>query len=208
MNSPFQYRHAPDGTITLAGLPNVRLEMIEEQGHVTGRNWQHELELPTYQEEWEAMAQARRMSLRHVRFVVMDESASRLPGHTRLCPKTVVLPPQGCALELGHTGFVIGFVHAFITGFDELRSAIPSLFGFEIPPPAPEGDFIVGTARLFESPLAEKTWQGLQQGIFTHVCPMTFVASPSGRDTLVQVTLTTGDYAGCPGARILTTWEG
>ena len=181
------------------------MQTIEEQGHVIGRNWQQELELPTYQEEWEAMATVRGMSLRHVRFIVMDQSASRLPGHARLQPKAVILPST-CPFELGHTGFVIGNVYGFVTGFDELRELIPSLFNIEIPT-EPEGDFIIGTARLFDSALAQKAWEGLQLGIFTHVCPMIFTPAESpGMQRLAQVSLVPGDFVGCEGARILTTW--
>lgn len=203
MKSQFQYRHGPNG-ITLEGLPNVRLSMIEEQGKVVGRNWQAELKLPVYQEEWEEWGLVRGMSRRSVRFIVMDESASRLPGHVRLNPQAIALP-RSCPFELGHSGFLIGSVHAFITGFGDVRELVPSLFGFEVPLDLIEGDYIVGEARLFDSPLATKAWQGLQQNIFTHVCPMTFMAD--GVESLVQVTLTPGDFVGCENARILATWE-
>lgn len=184
----------------------MQLELVEEQGRVTGRNWQDELRLPTYQEEWEAMAQVRGMSGRHVRFLCMDQSESRLPGHPRLNPKTVVLPEHGCPFELGHTGFVIGTVYAFITGFDDLRTEIPSLFGFALPF-EPEGDFIIGQAVLFDSDLANASWEGLQKEILTHVCPMTWRADAEGAEHLVQVTLTPGDYPGCPNSQILAMWE-
>jgi hypothetical protein len=178
--------------------------MVEEQGKVTGRDWQTELSLPTYAEEWAQWAEVRGMSTRSVRFIVMDQSESRLPGHTRLTPQTVTLPDT-VPLELGHSGFLIGVVHAFVTGFDEVRAMIPDLFNIEIPDPQPEGDYIIGTARLFDSPLANAAWRGLQRGIFSHVCPMVLTAERV--ETLVQVTLTPGDYVGCTGARVLATWE-
>jgi hypothetical protein len=192
----------------LAGLPGVKLELIEAQGRVRGRDWQSELKLPIYAEEWEQWSEVRGMSSRHVRFIVMDESASRLPGHPRLNPQAITLPKE-VPLELGHSGFVIGFVHSFITGFDELRNMIPELFGIEIPLDLIEGDYIVGEARLFDSLLADAAWRGLQQGIFSHTCPMIFspAESPS-MESLAQVSLVCGDYAGCPGARVLKTWSG
>lgn len=204
MKSQFQYLHQSDGSITLDGFPNVQLATVAAQGLVVGRNWQHELELPTYQEEWEQWARPVGMSLRHVRFIVMDQSESRLPGHRRLNPQAIVLPEQ-VPLELGHSGFLIGYVYSFVCGFDEMREMVPSLFNFQIPDPQPEGDFIVGTARLFDSRLSDVAWRGLQREIFSHVCPMVFMNE--GAERLVQVTLTPGDFVGCPGARVLATWE-
>lgn len=205
MKSPFQYLHRSDGTIGLVGLPHVKLDLIEGQGKVVGRNWQHELNLPTYQEEWDEMAEVRGMSNRAVRFIVMDESASRLPGHPRLNPQAIMLP-KTCPLELGHSGFVVGFVHSFVCGFDELRAWTPELFGIEVPLDVIEGDYIVGTARLYDSQLSDAAWQGIQRKIFSHVCAMTFMAD--GKESLVQVSLVCGDFPGCENARILKTWEG
>ena len=77
--SPIQYAHQPDGRITVEGLPNVNIHTIAEQGAVQGRNWQQELNLPTNHEEWEAMARPHSLtSGRRIRFVLMDESVTRL----------------------------------------------------------------------------------------------------------------------------------
>lgn len=206
--SLIQYAQQPDGSMTLKGLPHVTLETIEQQGSVTGRDWQGELGLPTYYEEWEAMAALRsNESRRGLRFVLMDESPTRLAGNPRLQPQRVTLSTT-CQLELGHTGFVIGIVHRFVLGFDELRSQIPTMFGIEIPADL-EGDFIIGTALLFDSPLAEKAWEGLQRGIFTHVCPALLrpTSEPPGTGQLVQVSLVPGDYPGCPNARVIGGWS-
>lgn len=208
MKSPFQYSHNPDGSIGIVGLSNIQVLTVEEQGRVRGRDWQQELGLPTYFEQWEIAAQVRGMSNRSVRFILMDQSESRLPGHPRLNPQAVTLP-KTCPLEVGHSGFLVGFVHAFITGFDEMRELVPQLYDIEIPDPKPEGDYIVGTARLYDSQLADVVWQGIKQKIFSHVCPMIFAPAESpDMQRLAQVSLACGDYPGCPGARILKTWEG
>ena len=205
--SPIQFAQQPDGSMRLEGLPHVTLEAIQEQGRVIGRDWQGELGLPQYYEDWELLARDTRLSAQYLRFVLMDEAVTRLPGNPRMQPQQVILP-QTCPLELGHTSFVIGVVFAFILGFDAVRQEIPSLLGIDIPSDL-EGDYIVGTARLFTSPLAGKAWQGLQQNIFTHVCPNVFrpTGDPPGTGHLVQVTLAPGDYPGCPNARVLKTWE-
>lgn len=208
MKSPFQYQFHPDGTITLAGCPDTTLELIEEQGIVVGRNWQAELGLPTYYEQWEDWAQVRGPSHRHVRFVLIDASPSRLPGHPRVQPHLLVLPEQGCLFELGHTGFVIGVVYSFARCCGDDRRAVPRLLGFEIPADLQvEGDFIIGQAQLLNSRLSDAAWRGLQAGLLSHVCPMSWRPTEGGDERLVQVTLTTGDYPGCPHATILATWE-
>lgn len=207
--SAIQILRQQDGSMRIKDLPHVNVETIQEQGAVTGRNWQAELGLPTYHEEWEAMARIRGLSSRHIRFVLMDESITRLPGNPRLQPQQITLPPSAsCSLELGHTGFVVGAVYTFLLGFDELRTQIPSMFGFE-PPNGLEGDYIIGQAQLFDSLLADKAWEGLQRGIFTHTCPLLFrhTEEPAGTGKLVEVALTPGDYPGCPGAGVLKIWD-
>ena len=205
--SPIQFVQRADGRMEIEGMPHLALETIQEQGSVTGRNWQGELGLPTYYEEWEVMARTEAMSARRLRFVLMDEAPTRLPGNPRMVPRRVVLP-RTCPLELGHTGFTIGVVSAFFLGFGEERQAMPSALGIEVPGHL-EGDYIIGTAQLFDSALAEKAWQGLRQNIFTHVCPNVLRPSgaPAGTGQLVQVTLCSGEYPGCSNARILKTWE-
>ena len=192
--------------------PNIQSPTIQEHGTVTGRNWQDELGLPTDDKEWEPMAQIRGLSSHHIRFVLMDESLPRFSGNPRLQPQTVTLP-QTCPIELGHSGFVVGFVYAYLLGFGELRTELPSMFGFELPRGL-EGDFVIGQARLFDSLLAEKAWQGLQQGTFTrichaHICPLLSrpLVQAVGTWQLIEVSLTTDDSHGYPGARVLKTWK-
>ena len=75
-------------------------------------------------------------------------------------------------------------VHTFLLGFEELRAQI-------------------------DSPLAEKAWDALQRGIFTHVCPLVFrkCDEPVGTGQLVEISLVDGGYPGCQHARVLKTWE-
>jgi len=133
-------------------------------------------------------------------FVLMDESKTNLVGHPRMQPKQIALPTQ-CSLELGHSGFLIGSLYGYFLG------RLPP--GFNVPLPTLEGDFIIGMAHFFDSPLAEKAQEGLQRGIFTHVCPVVWSppGAPVGTGMLTQTTLTTGDYPGCPHARVLG-WSG
>ena len=202
-----QYDHQPDGSIGLVGRPDVGIEVIQDQGRVTGRNIEAELGLPKYFEEWEVLAKPRGLSRRQIQFIVMDQSETRFPDRYRFQPQRVTLPST-CHLEFGHRGFVVGIVHTFLLGFEELRERIPSMFSVELPEEV-EGDYIVGQGTLFDSPLAEKAWDALRLGIFTHVCPLVFrkIDEPAGTGQLVELSLVAGDYPGCQNARVLKTWE-
>lgn len=202
--SPFQFQQAPDGSMSLADHPDIRLDTIEGQGTVTGRDWQAELGFPYYFEEWEALAKLRSDAYRGtLTFIIMDESPTRLPGHPRLQPKQIVLPTL-CSLELGHSGFVVGMVYAYLLGIDALRTVIPSRLGLTLPAEV-EGDFVIGHATFFDSAMAEKAIEGLRRGTFTHTCPV--IWSPDGAlpgtGALVQVSLVPGDFPGCPNAKVL-----
>ncbi len=209
--SPVQYVQRADGTMALKDLPEMTLETITEQGKVIGRDWQGELGLPHYYEDYEAMARVESLSTHRVAFVLMDEAPTSLPGAPRMFPRQVTLP-QTCPLELGHTGFVIGTCHAWLPAFDagrtEMAALMTELLGFDVPGDL-EGDYIVGFAQLFQSPLAERAWEGIHQDIFTHVCPNILRphGAAAGTGSLIQVTLTPGDYPGCPHARILRAWD-
>ena len=209
MKSPFQqYLHHADGTITLEGHPQVTIDAIQDQGHATARDIERELGLPTYFEEWEAIATPQGLSPRMVRFVLLDESETRLQGNPRLQPRSITLPPTAtCPLEFGHRGFVVGAVSAFFLGFKENAEDLRRM-QIDIPDWV-EGECILAHAQLFDSPLADKAWEALQRGIFTHVCPLVLRqgAEPIGTGQLVEVSLTTDDYPGCPGAKILKMWN-
>lgn len=202
-----QYDHQPAGSITLDGHPGVAIEAIEDQGRVTGRNIEAELGLPKYFEEWEEMAQPRGLSGRRIQFIVMDESETRFPGHYRFQPQRITLPTT-CSLEFAHHGFLVGIVHPFLLGFDELCSLTHSMSGIELPKEM-KSDYVIGEATLFDSPLADKAWDALRLGIFSHVCALVLRTGeePAGTGSLVEVSLVAGDYPGCPGAKILKMWD-
>jgi hypothetical protein len=193
----------------LEGLPNVKVETILEQGVVHKRDWQQELRLPIFHEEWELMGRPRSLTSGHrIRFVLMDESRTRLPGQPRLQPHHVMPPsPMKCPLTLSHTGFVVGTVYTFLLISDQVRVAL-TIHGVELPD-FPVGHWILSEAELFHSPLADAAWQGLQAQILTHACAV-LLAKPSeaiGGGQLIEVALTPSDYPGCQNARVLKTWE-
>ena len=203
-----QFVHHPDGGISVDGYPHIKLDMIQEQGRAQGEAIERELGLPVYYEEWEALAKPQGLSGRMVRFVLADESVTRLSGKPRLQPKKITLPPASvCHLEFGHRGFVVGVVSAFFLGDTEHREDLTHI-GLEVPGFV-EGDCIIAQAQLFASSLADKAWEAIERGIFTHVCPLLLRSDtePLGSGRLVEVSLTTGDYPGCPGARVLKRWE-
>ena len=201
-----QFIHHADGTITVEGFPGLKVHTIEEQGRVVARDIERELGLPKYFEDWEIMAKPEGLSQRMVRFILMDQSVTRLQGNPRLQPRKVDLPST-CHLEFAHRGFVIGIVYAFVFGFSEHLGVLEQM-GMEIPTDV-EGDCLLAQARLFNSPLADKAWEALERGIFSHVCPSIYYEDGGSVETgkLVEVSLTTDDYPGIPNARVLNTWE-
>ena len=68
---------------------------------------------------------------------------------------------------------------------------------------------MVGIAELYDSPLADFAWLGLERKIFTHVCAVLNQTpeDPFGTGDLVEIALVSELEAGCPGAKILRTWE-
>lgn len=204
-----QFEHHPDGTITLKGRPGVKLDLVEQQGLATARAIEKELGLPQYFEEWEQFAQPVGMSRRYLRCVVADQSVTTIKGISRLQPRNITFSSHSpCFLEFGHRGFLIGAVTFVALCPADAREDVKAL-GFHIPEEA-EGDCLIATGQLFDSPLAAKAWEALQRGIFTHACPLLFrkLNEPLGSGQLVEVSLTTNDFPGCRNATILKTWEG
>lgn len=205
--SPFQFSEHPDGSPRLDQFPGLKLETVEQQGQVTGRDWQHELGMPHWFEEWEALAtitSARRHG--ELKFVLMDHSATNLPGHPRLNPTLMTLPTV-CPLELAHTGFIVGMLYAYILATEEGRPSLPTWLHLTLPPT--EGDVLIGFAQFINSGLAKLAQEGLRRKIFTHVCPTVFKpeGAPDGTGLLVQVSLVPGDYPGIENARIFSFTE-
>lgn len=202
--SPFQFEPQPDGSMRVKDFPALTPHTIEGQSSAVGRDWQSELGLPEFFEDWERLARPRSDAHRgRVTCVLMDESETRLVGHPRMHPKQIVLPSV-CSLELGHSGFIIGSVYGYFLGTGDMRSALPALLNLTLPSEL-EGDYLLGMASFFDSPLADKAQEGVRQGIFTHVCPVVWSTegAPVGTGLLVQVSLGPGDFPGCPHALVL-----
>lgn len=201
-----QYAHWADGTVGIKDRPNIDVVPIKQQGHVVPRNLQAELGLPVYQEEWETLAQYCGFSGKAFRCILVDESPSQLQGQHFINPAQLVVSP--CYLEFAHYGFVIGEVRSFYSVHRDSRDTVRDM-GVEVPDYI-EGHCIVADAQLYDSRLAEKAWNGIQQGVLTHVCPIVFRQhhEPMGAGTLVEVSLTTDYFPGCLNARIFRKWEG
>lgn len=144
------------------------------------------------------------MSNRWLSFVLVDGSESRLVGNPRYQPQTIAFPPS-CPLEFGHRGFVVGRVSEITRHLNPTQNDLKAI-GVNVPV---EGSLLLGQAQLFDSPLADKAWEAIERGIFTHVCPILFREhhEPLGSGSLWEASLITGDYPGCRNARILRKWE-
>lgn len=203
-----RYIHHPDGTISLKRHPGVKVEAIEEQDLERATAAAHALEkalgLPHYYEQWQALAQSSGMSTRMIKFVLVDESESRLVGNPRYQPRNITWPAS-CGLDFGHRGFLVGMLTSISQCFDLSAEALKTL-GVDVPV---EGACLIGEAKLFNSRLADKAWDAIQRGIFTHVCPILFQEQnkPLGAGRIVEVSLVTAELPGCRNARILKTWE-
>lgn len=203
-----QYEHHPDGRVSLKGQPGVTVDAIAEQDleRATAAAFalEKELGLPHYFEEWQALAHASDMSSRMLRFILMDESASRLVGSPRYQPRNITWSAS-CALEFGHRGFLVGRLTSIIQCFD-LPAEVLKALGIDDPV---EGACLIGEAQLFKSRLADKAWEAIQRGIFTHVCPLLFRQPHQtlGTGQIVEVSLVTGELPGCRNARMLKAWE-
>lgn len=201
-----------NGAWALRNFPQVTVEAVEENG--PPRNWLNELGLPANHEDLEILARPRGLSARRLSFILVDESPTRFPGQPRLNPEKIGLPPA-VQLELGHIGYAIGTVDYFapllqsrkLSSSDDpvlLQGIAPSATPF-----SPEGDFIFAIAKLFDSPLAEAAWRGVEEGIFTHACPIIYRRpdEPAGGGVLIEVSVVGQEFPGCPNARILRRWE-
>lgn len=201
--SPRQFHYLPDGSMQLAGRPDVTMKLVGGRASDVFPEWERTLGLPTYQEEWEALAIARGFSSRFVQFVLCDESLTKFTGNLRMQPARIRLQP-GCYyhVTLGHTGFIIGKCYAV-----QLYRKDPGPGQMKLPVFV-EGDCLIGYAQLYDSALADIGWRGLQQGIFSHACAVVNQKpdDPDGAGDLVEVALVSEVEAGCPGARNLKTW--
>ncbi len=193
----FRYDLTPGG-VRMSGLPGVFIaSAVAPEVHGPVRNWLSELDLPLDWDALEILARPRGLSPRYFRCVVSDESLMRgfpVPWRNRLGEWKVRLGGQ--PLTLAHLGYAIGVME--LLWFGRPGEAEPV-----------EGLFLMGQARLYESPLADAAWRGIQQGIFGAVCAVVVrpIEIELGGGELVEVALGELDQVGCVNARILEAWE-
>jgi hypothetical protein len=155
-------------------------------------DWCAELGIPYMDEpeKLETMATARGFSARGFSCILLDESPTRFPGAWRHRVREITYRAgDHYLLTLSHTGLVIGSV-------GNIRLGVPG----EVD--GVEGDFLMAQARLYDSALADRAWNGIMLSLFAMVCPIIArtPTAPVGTGELVEVAL--GDVGGCPGARI------
>lgn len=186
--SPIQFEER-DGQMRVVGGDALELLMVE--GHAdTATDWTHALNMPTYREEWEELARVQSDKRRgRVKFILLDHSPLRLPGAPRVDLKNLLLPTT-VPLELDHRGLLIGEVDHYSLISETERGALNV-----------EGDCIIAEGWLFDSDLVSKLWD--RRDLFTHACPNLWRPPNASGYILIQVTLTMGDFAGCPNARVL-----
>ena len=181
------------GAWHVPGLGSLgEMHTIEEDG--LPRDWLEDLNLPRNWDDLELLATADAFSSRWVRFILFDESVTRFQGRFRMQPRRIGHMTDGIPLTLGHLALVVGECR-------NVRLARPG----EIPDV--EGYALIGEAQFYESALALAAWVGIQRKIFGHVCAVVLktpdmVVGTGGVGEVAVV-----DVPGCPGARILETWE-
>jgi hypothetical protein len=185
------------GRVTVDGIPGVSFGLVDAVIHIEGqplRDWFAELEIPKHWETIETMAKPRSYSWRKVRFVIGDESPTHFPGHWRQRPQDWTYTLNGQPLTLSHFPFIIGVVQKVWRGSPQEA-------------PDAEGVCVVGEALLYDSPLADAAWRGIERGIFGAVSPILIrpLADPPGAGYVYAIGLT--DQPVCPGAKILKTWD-
>ncbi len=203
MNLPtrgLQFTQTSSGGWGVEQAPNTPTFTVQDSEPV--RDWLAELDLPKDWGKLEAMAQPKGMSTRRLRFILVDESLTALPGIPRFKPQQwLFFPGEQYRFTLAHLGFVIGSV-------TNIWRAKPG----EFEPGTVEGAAILAEATLYDSALADAAWRGIQQGIFGHACGVVHMwraPLPDGgevaKDELLEVALI--DRPGCRNARILRSWE-
>jgi hypothetical protein len=202
--SQIQFEHRPDGTVGLVGRPDVVLRVHQDQAHADFPAWERELGLPQYQEQWDALAEGTgviNLSCRFMRFILADESPTKHAGNQPLQPAHIRFDPTArYPLILGHRQYVIGACSLLMLHPKESREDVPDFV---------KGDCVGGIAELYDTPLADIAWRGLERNIFSHMCAVLNQKpeDPDGAGDLVEIALVSEAEAACPGARVLKTWE-
>jgi hypothetical protein len=208
-----QVRQRPDGTWYQEDAPDVLLRIAENAD--PPRDVLAELGVPKDWAELERWAQPLGFCNRYLEFVLVDEGPTRLQGGHPMRPAelTFMLPTP---LVFDHLGFVVGALTGVRMGTEPERVE------------GVTGDFLIGTGRLYRSPLAAAAWRGIERGLFPGVCAVHLfgqhLTPPPGVQGMVRHAV--GDRAvfvepgkgliaevgivhqpACPGAKFLRSWE-
>jgi hypothetical protein len=173
-------------------LPHLTAHTIEEHGEP--RDWLQELDIEKSWERIDQMAVVKGLSRRKFECIIADSSPTKFPGNPRFNISKWTYPSGGLYLELGHLGRYIGVLeHIWLGSPSKVQTVEPP--------------FIMAQATFFDSELAERAWQGLQRGIFTHVSPVLLLPTnePTGPAILLRAGLT--DVPSCENARVIRSWE-
>ncbi|ALA60201.1 hypothetical protein [Nitrospira moscoviensis] len=207
--STIQFTHGADGSVQMEGRADVSLLKVQKPQGYTPFLWMDQLSLPRFQEDWEWAAHPKGLSRRHLRFILADESPLRTPGQRTYDPSKILVqyPPDYYALTLSHTGFIIGFTQPEALIPSERREDWLAL-GIRIPETT-VGQCLIFKAVLYESPLADAAWRGIERGILTHSCAVLADFDPDQNmpGTLREVAIGPSEEVGCSGAKILQHWE-
>ena len=145
--SPLQFLHLADGSVQIVGRPYVTIKVHEDQAHTGVPEWERQLGLPKFQEEWEALSIDRGFSDRFVRFVLCDQSRTKHVGNYPLQPARIRIQPGSYLFTLGHSGFEIGRCPVVKLHPKEMTRVFLHLPNFV------DGDCLIGEAQLYDSPL-------------------------------------------------------
>lgn len=197
--SPIRLDVDPNTHTVKASIPgtNIRIDQLEALKQLPGvpiRDWLAELDIPKDWDKIEAMARPRGFGWRRLTFIIADESPLHFPGQPRLRPGTWTFRESGQMLILAHLQFAVGVLQrVWLAQPGEVTDV--------------EGQAILGEAALYNSPLAEATWLGIQRGIFTGVSPIVIrnLTDPFGGGELLEVGI--GDNHIGPKAKLLRTWD-
>ena len=199
--SPIQFAHQADGTVQLAGRPDVTLKTHEGQAGSGYPAWYASLGLPRFAEQWDELSIASCLSGRFIQFCLCDESPTKHAGNVPLQPAKIRVEFGRYRLVLSHTQYVIGECFPVLL--------IPKDLAQANRPDFVQGDCIVATAELFDSALADRAWRGVRQGIFSHACAVVNQqpGDPDGAGDLLEIALVSEPEAACPGAKVLRWFE-
>lgn len=195
IKSPLQIdMHArSEPQLSFAGVPLTGpMDIVPQDGPV--RDWLQELGLPKDWEQLDQLAKPRGFADRFARIIVVDESPTRFPGAWRFRPSEIVFQRGYYLFTLSHLGLVIGrcsLLHVNPAGVV----------------PGTDGMCLTATVMFYDSDLAMAAWRGIASNIFTHVSAIVVRPpdAPADVGELIEIGLV--NSPGCPGARILKTWE-